>query len=64
MRVMLQSKRRGFALGLNEFAGYLAVGFTAWITDYIASVYALSPQPSSGCRPDTVLGPAGSIQDA
>src|SRR5579863_8966005 len=38
-------KRRGFALGLNEFAGYLAVGFTAWITGYIASVYALRPQP-------------------
>jgi MFS family permease len=38
-------KRRGFALGLNEFAGYVAVGFTAWITGYIASVYALRPQP-------------------
>jgi len=38
-------KRRGFALGLNEFAGYIAVGFTAWITGYIASVYALRPQP-------------------
>src|SRR5215470_9676785 len=38
-------KRRGFALGLNEFAGYLALGFTAWITGYIASVYALRPQP-------------------
>jgi len=38
-------KRRGFALGLNEFAGYLAVGFTAWITGYVASVYALRPQP-------------------
>src|SRR5262249_27379506 len=38
-------KRRGFALGLNEFAGYLAVGFTAWITGYIGSVYALRPQP-------------------
>jgi MFS family permease len=38
-------KRRGFALGLNEFAGYLAVGFTAWITGYIASIYALRPQP-------------------
>src|SRR5262245_36360878 len=30
-------KRRGFALGLNEFAGYLALGFTAWFTGYIAS---------------------------
>jgi len=38
-------KRRGFALGLNEFAGYLALGFTAWITAYIASIYALRPQP-------------------
>jgi MFS family permease len=38
-------KRRGLALGLNEFAGYLAVGFMAWITGYIASVYALRPQP-------------------
>src|SRR5579859_5178595 len=38
-------KRRGFALGLNEFAGYLAVGFTAWITGYIASIYSLRPQP-------------------
>ena len=38
-------KRRGLALGLNEFAGYMAVGFTAWITGYIASVYALRPQP-------------------
>ena len=35
----------GLALGLNEFAGYLAVGFTAWITGYIASMYALRPQP-------------------
>jgi MFS family permease len=38
-------RRRGFALGLNEFAGYVAVGFTAWITGYIASIYALRPQP-------------------
>ena len=38
-------RRRGLALGVNEFAGYLAVGFTAWITGYIASVYALRPQP-------------------
>jgi len=38
-------KQRGLALGLNEFAGYIAVGLTAWITGYIASVYALRPQP-------------------
>jgi MFS family permease len=42
---MVGPKRRGLALGLNEFAGYLAVGFTAWFTGYIASLYALRPQP-------------------
>ena len=30
-------KSRGLAVGLNEFAGYLAVGVTAFLTGYIAS---------------------------
>src|SRR5215813_840531 len=38
-------KRRGLALGINECAGYLAVGFTAWLTGYLAAEYALRPQP-------------------
>ena len=38
-------RRRGLALGLNEFAGYFAVGVTSWITGYIAGQYALRPQP-------------------
>lgn len=38
-------RQRGLALGLNEFAGYLAVGGTAWITGYLASLYSLRPQP-------------------
>ena len=38
-------KRRGLALGLNEFAGYVAVGVMSWVTGYIASQYALRPQP-------------------
>jgi MFS family permease len=37
--------RRGLALGLNEFAGYFAVGATSWATGYIAGHYALRPQP-------------------
>ena len=37
--------RRGLAMGLNEFAGYGAVGLTALATGYIASVYGLRPQP-------------------
>lgn len=38
-------KRRGLALGINECAGYLALGFTAWLTGYLAAEYALRPQP-------------------
>ena len=38
-------RRRGLALGLNEFAGYFAVGTMSWVTGYIAAHYALRPQP-------------------
>jgi MFS family permease len=39
-------KSRGLAVGLNEFAGYLAVGITAFLTGYIAaSMHALRPDP-------------------
>jgi MFS family permease len=36
-------KSRGLAVGLNEFAGYLAVGVTAYLTGYLASEYGLRP---------------------
>lgn len=38
-------KSRGLAVGLNEFAGYLAVGVTAFLTGYLASRYGLRPMP-------------------
>ena len=38
-------KSRGLAVGLNEFAGYLAVGITALLTGYVASIYGLRPAP-------------------
>lgn len=38
-------KSRGLAVGLNEFAGYLAVGVTAFLTGYLASLYGLRPVP-------------------
>jgi len=38
-------KSRGLAVGLNEFAGYLAVGVTAFLTGYLASRYGLRPVP-------------------
>ncbi|MDP3852532.1 MFS transporter [Phenylobacterium sp.] len=38
-------KSRGLAVGLNEFAGYVAVGLTALATGYIAQRYGLRPAP-------------------
>ncbi len=38
-------KSRGLAVGLNEFAGYLSVGLTAFLTGYIAQRYGLRPEP-------------------
>lgn len=37
--------RRGLAMGLNEFAGYGAVGLTALLTGYIAAAAGLRPKP-------------------
>lgn len=37
--------RRGLALGLNEFAGYLSVGVVAWLTGYLAATHGLRPCP-------------------
>jgi MFS family permease len=38
-------ERRGFAMGLNEFAGYLAVALSAFATGLIATRYGLRPEP-------------------
>jgi MFS family permease len=38
-------KSRGLAVGLNEFAGYVAVGLTALATGLIAQRYGLRPAP-------------------
>jgi MFS family permease len=37
--------RRGFAMGLNEAAGYAAVAATALATGYLAEAYGLRPAP-------------------
>jgi MFS family permease len=39
------AKNRGLAMGLNEFAGYFAVGGSALATGWIAAHYGLRPQP-------------------
>jgi len=38
-------QRRGFAMGLNEFAGYLAVGAAAFGSGALAQAYGLRPWP-------------------
>jgi MFS family permease len=38
-------KRRGLAMGLNEFAGYGAVGLAALASGYLAASYGLRPVP-------------------
>lgn len=38
-------KRRGLAMGLNEFSGYVAVALAAFATGFVASRYGLRPQP-------------------
>lgn len=42
---LVGEKNRGLAMGLNESAGYLAVGATAFLTGWLASEYGLRPVP-------------------
>ena len=39
---LVGEKQRGFAMGLNEFAGYLSIAVVAFLTGWIASEYGLS----------------------
>lgn len=42
---LVGEKDRGFAMGLNEFAGYIAVAIVAFFTGWIASKYGFRPYP-------------------
>ena len=42
---LIGEKDRGFAMGINEFAGYLAVGIFAFLSSLIAANYGLTPYP-------------------
>ena len=42
---LVGEKDRGFAMGLNEFAGYLAVGLIAFLSGYVADKYGITPYP-------------------
>lgn len=42
---LVGEKDRGFAMGLNEFAGYVALAAIAFLTGWIASNFGLRPYP-------------------
>jgi MFS family permease len=42
---LVGEKQRGLAMGINEFAGYLAVGIVAFLTGFIAEKYGVRPYP-------------------
>ncbi len=42
---LVGEKDRGFAMGLNEFAGYFAVGIFAFLSGFIAQRYGVRPYP-------------------
>jgi len=42
---LVGEKNRGLAMGLNEFAGYFAVGLVAFLTGYLANTYGITPYP-------------------
>ncbi|TNE68890.1 MFS transporter [bacterium] len=42
---LVGEKQRGFAMGLNEFAGYFSVALSAMATGYLAAQYGVRPVP-------------------
>lgn len=42
---LVGEKNRGFAMGLNEFAGYIALAAIAFVTGWVAHEYGLRPYP-------------------
>lgn len=42
---LVGEKHRGFAMGLNEFAGYLSLSMVALLSGYLAGRYGLRPYP-------------------
>jgi MFS family permease len=42
---LVGEKNRGLAMGLNEFAGFVALALVAFLTGYVANRYGLTPYP-------------------
>jgi MFS family permease len=58
---LVGEKQRGFAMGFNEFAGYLAVAIVGFLTGWIASEYGIRPYPFLIGIGLVILGLLGSI---
>ncbi|MEQ8473904.1 MAG: MFS transporter [Marinoscillum sp.] len=58
---LVGEKNRGLAMGLNESAGYLAVGIVAFLTGWMASEYGLRPYPFYLGIGFAVIGLLGSV---
>jgi MFS family permease len=57
-------KRRGLAMGINECAGYLALGLSALATSHVADVYGLRPAPFILSLAFVIVGTALSVLGA
>lgn len=42
---LVGEKDRGLAMGINEFAGYFAVGLVAFLSGYVANRFGITPYP-------------------
>jgi len=42
---LVGNKKRGLAVGINEFAGYVSIGIVAFLTGYISNIYGVRPYP-------------------
>ncbi|MBB1286579.1 MFS transporter [Flavisolibacter sp. BT320] len=58
---LVGDKQRGFAMGLNEFAGYIAVAAIAFLTGWIAGEFGVRPYPFYVGIVLAVLGLLGSV---
>ena len=58
---LVKEKNRGTAMGLNEFAGYFAVGGITFAAAYIASNYGLRPYPFFLGAGFSIVGLLGSL---
>lgn len=58
---LVGERQRGFAMGLNEFAGYVSVAIVAFLTGWIASQYGIRPYPFYLGIVLVILGLVGSV---